>query len=143
MKYSTRNHHYKNSTGNNIVQFDDKHRLLFASSYVWYKYIKTFINPITGKNFTVFNRTAYSPTTCAHIRNALKVLNYPDFHLTLDGVYSSLDCLSLVIDDLQSQIETLVKTIKKPGTHKDKNEKREVEIVKLQRQISILKELIS
>jgi hypothetical protein len=130
MKYIKRANQYRNSTGNNIVQFDDKHALQYASSYSWYEYIKVFVHPKTLKKITVLNRTSYSPTTVRHIHDAYKVLGVnrlsDSFDLILDDVPHSLSDLSRVIDSLKRQAARLEEEANQPRTHASKNLSRRI-----------------
>lgn len=145
MKYIKRANQYRNSTGNNIVQFDDKHGLEYATSYGWYDYIRVFVHPKTLKKVTVLNRTSYSPTTVRHIYDAYKVLGVnrlsDSFDLILDNVPHSLSDLSRVIDSLKRQAEQLEKDAKQPRTHASKNLARRIHANVLINQATFLNEL--
>lgn len=127
MRYLKRSNAYQNSTGTNYIKLDDEtNRIDYAESYDWYKYIKTFVHPVSGHKWTVLNRSNYSATTVKHIHQAIRLhtVSMSDFDIILDDVNVSLDELSKVILVLERQAASLEAQTKEPRTHKAKNQER-------------------
>lgn len=101
---------------------------LNAYSYDWW----LFCTKVNGK--VIFNNTTYSQTTCKHQGKALEVLEYKT-DLTLRYTRKSLsnlvDALTDEVAGAKYEITKLLNLIKKPRTHKAKNEERKAEIQRL------------
>ena len=101
---------------------------LKAYSYDWWLFCTT----VNGK--VIFNNTRYSSTTDKHQGKAWRVLNY-QADLTLNHTTTSLANLSLALENeikgAKLEIKSLIKTIKKPRTHRAKNQERREAVTKL------------
>lgn len=101
---------------------------LKAYSYNWWLFCTT----VNGK--VIFNNTTYSATTCKHQGKALAVLDY-ETDLTLRRTTKNLTDLPIAldneIDNTKYEISQLIATIKKPRTHKAKNDERRESIKQL------------
>lgn len=131
MKYYSTLGIYKNSTGTNVFNPGTK----TAVSYNWW----VFCDTIKGK--TVFNNYLYSPSTSKHQSEVLSLLNY-QYDLMVfapDGLQN----LSSAIDFERQKIRSLIKQIKKPRSHKAKNEERRAEIKTRLNRIREIKTLLA
>lgn len=121
MKFYSRLGIYKNSTGNNVYNPDTQN----ATSYGWWLYSTIY------KGKLIFNNTHYSPTTCKHQGDTLRLLDY-NTDLTLYNTRESLGDIEKAlhdnIDNLKANIRGLIALIKKPHTRKTTNDNRRIEV---------------
>ena len=108
---------------------------LDAYSYDWWLFC-TKVNDLV-----IFNNSSYSATTHKHQAKAFKVLGYVT-DLTLRHTRGSLsenklgETLDNEISNVRLEIRALIKTIRRPRTHKAKNNERKQVIGELLKHIS-------
>lgn len=126
MKYYKRLKQYKAS--NVVVDLENQ----TAHSYGWWRFW-TVENGVS-----LFNGTFYSQSTCGHQSKTRGVIGY-DFDLVLRHTKANLtNPAEAVISEIKGivcEIEQLTKLIKKPRTHKAKNEQRRQQIEDYKQQI--------
>lgn len=104
-----------------------------AYSYGWWLFVtKDHMGRI------IVNNTSYSNSTCKHQNKALKLLDY-NYDLKLRFTRKSLSDLNTAFKDeiknTNFEINELLKAIDKKGSRKSTNEKRLMEIDKLNKHI--------
>lgn len=132
MKYYVRSNAYKAS---NVEYNCDTET---AYSYGWWR----FVQRINGK--LVFNNYSYSPSTIKHQYKVRHLLD--ELGKQIDLVVSApdgLQNLSSAIEYEREEIRQLIKQIRKPRSHKAKNEERKREINQRLLLIKEIKQLLN
>ena len=115
----TRNNLIVNSTGNytfNLNTFE-------AYSYHWW----CFIKKVNG--LIIYNGYHYSQSTCKHQSEGLKQINYNyDLRVETESSLSDVDWMITAMESERNRVRSLIRAIRKPRSHKAKNQERREQI---------------